>query len=147
MFNYEVLTEQEAMAERFQLLKEGEYDALITSSMDKTSTNSGNPMMDMTVTVYDEKGKSHDIRDFLVFTKPMMWKIVHFSDSAGISKEYQNGVLCSKYALNKHVKVKVGIEEGRPIPAEKLNGKSLGSKYQDKNKIEDYLSRFEDCPL
>jgi hypothetical protein len=48
MFHYEVLSEQEAMQERFQLLKEGEYDAVITASIDAMSTNSGNPMMDMT---------------------------------------------------------------------------------------------------
>ena len=139
MIHYEVMSEQEAMAERFQILKEGEYEAMITASQDTQSINSGNPMMDMTVTVYDEKGKSHDIRDFLVFTKPMMWKVVHFANSAGILKEYEDGKLCSKLAIEKHVKVKVIIEEGREIPNDKLNGKPAGSKYNDKNKIEDYI--------
>lgn len=140
MFAYQVLTEDEAMAERFQLLKEGVYDAVITKSEDKVSQNSGNPMMDMTVTVYDDNGKEHNVRDFLVFTKSMMWKVIHCAESAGCLAGYQDGQLCSEMLIGKRVKVKIGIEEGSIIAQDKLQGKALGSKYPDKNKIEDYLS-------
>ena len=146
MFQYQPMSEQEAMAERFQLLKEGEYDAVITASSDSQS-KTGNPMMDMTVSVYDENGKSHDVRDFLVFTKIMMWKIVHFADSAGIVKEYEAGKLCSETAIGKRVRVKINVEEGNEIPEDKLKGKALGSKYPDKNKIEDYVKKDEQKPL
>ena len=138
-FSYTALTESEAMAERFQLLKEGEYDAVITSSKDTISANSGNNMMDMTVTVFDNDGRSHDVRDFLVFTKPMMWKVVHFANSANIFNEYQAGNLCSDIVVNKSVRVKIGIEKGKEIPMEKLNGKTSGSCYPDRNKIESYI--------
>lgn len=146
MFHYDVMSEQEAMAERFQLMKEGIYDAVITASQDTKSANSGNPMMDMTVTVYDEEGKTHDIRDFLVFTKQMMWKVVHFAESAGIEKQYAEGTLCSETAINRTVKVKVSVEKGGEIPQDKLNGKPIGSRYYDKNKIEDYVKK-EDINL
>ena len=63
MFHYDVMSEQEAMAERFQLMKEGIYDAVITASQDTTSASSGNPMMDMTVTVYDAVSYTH-LHDF-----------------------------------------------------------------------------------
>lgn len=142
MFQYDVMSEQEAMAERFQLIKEGVYEGVITSSEDKKSST-GNPMMDMTVTVYDENGKPHDVRDFLVFTKTMMWKVVHFCDSAGILKEYEEGKLCSQVAIDKRVMVQVGVEEGGEIPQDKLKGKPLGSKYPDKNKISEYIKRSE----
>lgn len=142
MFEYQPISEQQAMAERFQLIKEGIYEAVITSSQD-TQSKTGNPMMDMTVTVYDENGKAHDIRDFLVFTKQMMWKVIHFCDSAGILKEYEEGNLCSQVAIDKRVMVKVIVEEGREIPQDKLQGKPLGSKYPDKNKIADYIKRSE----
>ncbi len=145
MFNYEVLSEQEAMEERFNLLKEGEYDAVITSSSDSQS-KTGNPMMDMTVSVYDENGKAHDVRDFLVFTKQMMWKVVHFADSAGCLEGYQDGQLCSEMVTGKRVRVKIAIEEGREIPEDKLKGKPLGSKYFDKNKIEDYIKKEDQKP-
>jgi hypothetical protein len=140
MFHYEVMSAQEANAERFQLLKEGQYEGVITSSTDTTSSK-GSPMMDMTVSVYDENGKSHEIRDFLVFTKPMMWKVVHFADSANVSKEYEAGKLCSEVVLNKRVMVKIGIENGGEIPADRLKGKPAGTRYFDKNKIEDYLKK------
>lgn len=138
MFHYEVLSEQEAMAERFQLLKEGEYDAIISASQDKVS-NSGNPMMDMTVSVFDDNGRTQDVRDFLVFTKPMMWKVIQCADSAGLIAEYQAQKFCSEAIIGKRVRVKIGVEEGSEIPEDKLKGKPLGSKYPNKNKIESYI--------
>ena len=142
MFSYQVYSEQEAMIERFQLLKEGEYDAIISASHDKSSST-GNPMMDMTVSVFDENGKSHDVRDFLVFTKTMMWKVVHCADSAGVLPEYESQKFCSDAVIGKRVRVKVAMEEGSVIPDDKLNGKLPGSKYPNKNKIEDYIKRSD----
>jgi hypothetical protein len=142
MFAYNVMSEQEAMSERFQLLKEGIYDAVVTVSVD-TNSSKGHPMMDITLAVYDENGKTHDVRDFLVFTKQMMWKVIHFADSAGIVKEYEEGKLCSENAINKLVKVKIAIEQGKEIPIDKLNGKPLGTKYFDKNKVEDYIKKCD----
>lgn len=140
MFQYDVMSEQEALAERFQLIKEGIYEGVITSSQD-TKSSTGNPMMDMTVTVYDDNGKPHDIREFLVFTKTMMWKVIHFADSAGLLKEYEEGKLCSQVAIDKRVMVKIIVEEGSEIPQDKLKGKPLGSKYPDKNKIGEYIKK------
>src|SRR5215475_5242997 len=139
MFAYDVMTEQEAIEERYSLLKEGIYDAIILTSEDRISTNSGNPMMDMTVQVFDEQGRYHNVRDFLVFTKPMMWKVIHFSKSAGILQEYESGKLCSEVATAKRVKVKIGIEEGKEIPLDKLKNAPAGSRYPSRNKIEDYI--------
>jgi hypothetical protein len=146
MFMYDVMSEQEAMQERFQLLKEGEYDAVIESSLDKISANSGNPMMDITLQVFDENGKPHSVRDFLVFTKIMMWKVVHFADSAGLMKEYEEQKLCSDVARGSRVRVKITIEEGGIIPEDKLKGKPAGSKYPDKNKVEDYVKKEDQNP-
>lgn len=146
-FQYQPMSEQDAMNERFQLMKEGIYDAVITASQDTTSANSGNPMMDMTVTVYDENGKTHDVRDFLVFTKQMMWKVIHFAESAGILKEYESGKLCSQTAINRTVQVKIVVEQGSEIPQDKLKGKPVGSKYPDKNKVEDYIKKEDQKPL
>jgi len=139
MLQYQVMDEEEAMQERFQLLAKGEYDAVIEKSQDRVSSNSGNPMMDMTLSVFDEQGRSHSVRDFLVFTKSMMWKVIHCADSAGIIDQYKSGKLCSDLIQGKRVRVKIGIEEGKIIPEEKLQDKSPGSKYPDKNKVEDYL--------
>ena len=147
MFSYTPVTEQEATEARFNLLKEGIYDAVIASSEDKVSASSGNPMMDMTLQVFDENGKPSDVRDFMVFTKSMMWKVINFAKSANLLKEYEEGKLCSDIVRNHRVKVKVNIESGSLIPADKLNGKPAGSKYPDKNKIEDYLVNENKKPV
>lgn len=139
MFMYEALSFEEAQQERYQLMQEGEYDAVVSTSEDKVSANSGNPMMDVTLNVFDDNGKSHDVRDFLVFTKTMMWKVVSFAESAGIMKEYADGKLCSELAIGRRVRVKIVIEEGSAIPDDKLNGKHTGAKYSDKNKVAEYI--------
>lgn len=142
MFHYEVMSEQDAMNERFQLLKEGIYEAVVTVSQD-TISSKGSPMMDITLSVYDANGKTHDVRDFLVFTKQMMWKVVHFADSAGMMKEYEAGKFCSETAINKRVQVKLTVEQGSEIPQDRLKGKPLGTRYFDKNKVEDYIKQGE----
>jgi len=147
MFVYDVMSEQEAIEERFNLLKEGEYDAVISASLDKVSANSGNPMMDITLQVFDEAGKARDVRDFLVFTKTMMWKVIHFADSAGLLKPYEEGKLCSEVAIGNRVRVKITVAEGGEIPQDKLKGKPSGSKYPDKNKVEDYIKKDDQKPL
>lgn len=143
MISYEVMDEETAMNERFSLLNEGEYDAVVVKSEDKISASSGNAMMDLTLSVYDKDGKAHTVRDFLVFTKSMMWKVIHFADSAGLTKQYSTQRLCSREVKENKVRVKIGIEEGKAIPADKLNGKPLGSKYPSKNKVEDYIKSSE----
>ena len=146
MFVYNVMSEQEAIEERFNLFKEGEYDAFISASHDKQSST-GNAMMDMTLQVFDDAGKARYVRDFLVFTKTMMWKVIHFADSAGLLKQYEDGKLCSEVAIGNRVRVKIGIEEGGEIPQDKLKGKAAGSKYPDKNKVEDYIKKEDQKPL
>ena len=146
-FSYTIMSEQEAIAERYQMIKPGEYDAIISASVDKVSASSGNPMMDMTLTVFDEYGKDHDVRDFLVFTNSMMWKVIKFANSAGLSNEYGDGKLCSEVAIGKKVRVKIGIDEGKEIPFDKLKDKPMGSKYPDKNKVEDYIKKEDQKPL
>jgi len=147
MFAYEVMTESEALQERFQLLKEGEYEGLIERVAHKVSANSGNNMFDMTVQVYDENGKPHAVRDFLVFTKGMMWKIIHCAESAGLLKEYEEMKLSPENLQGCCVKVRLTIEEGGIIPEDKLKGKPAGSRYPDKNKIEDYIKKEANKPL
>lgn len=147
MFAYEAMDEETAMQERYQLLKEGEYDAVVQKSEDKTSTNSGNNMMDVTLAVYDAEGKTHSVRDFLVFTPKMMWKVIHCAGSADLMNDYTLGRFCSIALTGKRVRVKIGIEEGNEIPIDKLNGKALGSKYPSKNKVEDYIKKSDQKPL
>jgi hypothetical protein len=55
--------------------------------------------------------------------------------------------MCSDLMIGKRLRVKIGIEAGNEIPADKLNGKPVGSKYPDKNKVEDYIKVGDQKPL
>lgn len=135
---YKALSEEDVMKARFNLLEDGEYDAVVKVATRSTS-RSGNVMADMSLAVFDKAGNSHDIRDFLVFTEKMLWKVKHFCDSSGQEKLYLDEKFTPEDASNQHVRVKVRTQAGNEIPFEKLNGKPVGSKYPDKNVIDDYL--------
>lgn len=138
MFNYEPMSEQQAQQERFQLMKDGEYGAVIDKA-DARMSPAGNNMIDLTLSVYDENGKPHPVRDFLVFTPGMMWKIIHCADSAGLTKEYEEKKLCPEILVGRNVKVMIVTQMGNEIPSDKLNGKPMGARYPDKNVVEDYI--------
>lgn len=140
MFEYEVFSAEEAAQEQFKILPAGVYDAVIENAVEKTSSN-GNPMIDLKLKVFDEKGGIYYMRDFLVFTKKMAWKVRHFAKAAKLLNEYEAGKLCAAIIINKHVGVDVGIKPGEAIPFHDLNGKPEGSKYPDNNKISDYVEK------
>jgi hypothetical protein len=147
MFDYEVMTEQEAMKERFQLMKDGEYDAVVDKAEARISQNSGNPMMELNLSVFDNAGKAHPVRDFLVFTKNMMWKAIHCADSAGLQKEYDEKKFCPELIQGQRVRVMISTQEGGVIPQDKLKGKPQGSRYPDKNVVDDYVKKDNQKPL
>jgi hypothetical protein len=138
-FSYDVMTEEEAMQERFKLLKDGDYDAVVDNSIDTVSQTSGKPMMDMNLTVYDSFGRGHTVRDFLVFKPSSMWKIIHCAESAGLIEEYKSNKFCSDIIKDRNVRVRIITEKGGEIPLDKLKGKPEGSRYPDKNRVQDYI--------
>lgn len=140
MFNYDPISEEEALKERYQLLKDGEYEGFVETATARISS-SNNPMIELVLTVYDENGKSKTVKDFLVFTKQMMWKVIHCCKSTGTSKEYLDGKLCAEILVGKNLRVSIGTQTGSLIPNDKLNGKAPGARYPDKNIVEDYLER------
>jgi len=143
MFDYDVMTEMEATQERFQLLPDGEYQAVCDSSIDKVSQKSGNPMMDIMWSVYDANGKSHPVRDFLTITRSMMWKVIHCAESTGKLQEYKDKKFCSDIIRGASCIVRIGTEKGGEIPEDKLKGKAPGARYPDRNKVEDYIVRLQ----
>lgn len=139
MFDYEVMTENDALKARYSLLKEGEYPAIIFDCIDTISKNSGNPMFEVTLHVIGNDGSRNEVKDFCTFTHKMMWKVIRLCASAGVLAAYENKTLHPSMLKGQKIKVLVKAQEGKEIPFEKLNGKPVGSKYPDKNVIEDYL--------
>lgn len=142
MFPYDPMKEEDAMKERFSLMEDGEYEGVIDVCESKMSGN-GNHMFDMTISVFDVNGRPQQVRDFLVFSPKMMWKIIHCCDSAGVLAEYEAKQLCPELLVGKNVRVKITFEEGSVIPQDKLKGKAFGSKYPDKNRVDDYVKKAD----
>jgi hypothetical protein len=139
MFDYDPITKDEAMSERYSLLPDGKYTAQINNCADRVSLTSGNPMFEINLSVYDNKGKVHGLKDFLVFTKNMMWKTINCCEACGVLDSYMDKSLKPHMLEGKKIIVDVGKQEGRLIPVDKLNGKPYGEKYPTKNVINDYV--------
>lgn len=136
---YKALNEEDVMKARFNLLDDGEYDAVVKMASRRMS-KSGNVMADMVLSVFDSNGHPTDVRDFLVFMPTMLWKIKHFCDSSGQEQLYAEEKFCPENAAMQHVRVRIGRQTGNEIPEDKLNGKPYGSRYPDKNVVEDYIA-------
>lgn len=135
---YRAKNEEDVMKLRFNLLEDGDYDAVVKAA-NRSLSRSNNIMADMIVAVFDKEGNTHDIRDFLVFTEKMLWKLKHFCDSSGQEQLYLDEKFTPEHAANQHIRVRVRTQHGNEIPLDKLNGKPIGSRYPDKNVIDDYL--------
>lgn len=138
MFNYDPISREQAEKERFSLLDDGDYSAVINSAMPKISS-SNNQMIELELEVYDASGKPHPLKDYLVFSPKMMWKVINCADGCGLLKEYEDKKFHPSMLPGKNIRVRVKTQKGNEIPEEKLKGKPLGTKYPDKNVIEDYL--------
>lgn len=139
MFSYQPLSEQQCNEARFQLLKDGVYEAVVKKA-EYQESKSGNPMFKLTLDVFDDKGTVFFITDYLVFTPQMMFKIKHFCDSADLKEEYESGRFCHPdLAVQRNVFVKIKTQKGKEIPDEKLGDKPKGSLYPDKNIVDDYV--------
>lgn len=143
MFEYDPISEADAQKERYSLLEDGNYDAVIFDCIDKISQSSGNPMFEVYLHVYDERGNKNEVRDFLTFTPKMMWKVINCCKSAGVLAEYESKKLCPDLLKGRSVRVKIRMQEGNIIPGDKLKGKPEGSCYPNKNSVDDYLSDRE----
>jgi hypothetical protein len=136
--DYKPMSEEEAQKARFSLMNEGEYEGIVTKWEAQISA-SGNKMAVIFISIMDSDGLSHSIRDYLVYSPNMMWKIKHAAESAGLGSEFEAGKFMPSLLVSRSVTVKIKIDPGKEIPADKLNGKPAGSKYPDKNAIEDYV--------
>ncbi len=138
-FSYDAMSEEQAQQERFSLLPEGEYEASIEKYEGKMSS-SGNRMVVFMLHVYDANGRPHELNDYIAFTPKMSWKLRHHCVSAGLEKEFMDKTWRPKMSVGKVVKVKVVVQAGSEIPADKLKGKAPGAKYPDRNAVDDYLA-------
>jgi hypothetical protein len=94
----------------------------------KISKN-GNPMIELILRVWDDKGNTGQIYDYLILNehKFSLRKIRHFCYASGIGELYEKGALNANDCINRYGKLKIIIQEDK-----------LG-KYPDKNSVDDYV--------
>lgn len=105
-FEYPVLSdeEMEAMKKR---LEPAEYIFQVEGAENKIS-KSGNPMIELIITVWDDDGKTYKIWDWLIGTKNMFWKTKHFWESVGEPEKCTGKTFIADF-YNKSGKVKTGL--------------------------------------
>ena len=138
-FSYEAMSEEEAQQQRFSLLPDGEYDATVERFEGKIS-KSGNRMIEFSLNVYDKEGRPHELRDYIAFTPKMAWKLRHHCESGGMKEAYENRTWRPQLSVGKNFRVLIKTDPGQEIPIDKLKGKPPGSRYSDKNAIDDWLA-------
>lgn len=138
MFDYPVLTEEQAQKERYNLLPDGEYEAYAAKVTHRVSP-AGNNMFEVLWHVFGKSGQPVEVKDFLVFTTKMMWKVIHCADSCGIIKDYEEKKLTPELLQGQNSRVLISQQKGVPIPSDKLRGQPEGTCYPDKNVIYDYV--------
>ena len=137
-FNYNPVSEEEAQKLRYNLLPDGIYKGKVKEAERKKSY-AGNPMGVFTLKFSDNEGNCRTIIDHIAFIPSMMWKARHFCESTDLINEFESKKFVPELALDKDVYARIKTEIGKEIPFDKLNGKPPGSRYPDKNVVEDYV--------
>lgn len=137
MYKFPSMSDEELNA--VDLVEDGIYDFEVIRSKPKMS-HAGNPMAELNIKFWDKNGKIHTLFDNLVFsTVPLnIRKIKHFCDATGLQDYYSRGELPEELG-GYSGKFKITTQLGQLIPMDRLNGKAHGSKYPDKNVVEDYI--------
>lgn len=128
-------TDEEIEAIKNQnLLPEGNYSFVIREAKQRLSST-GNPMIEVLISIVDNNGNNRNIKDYLLSTDKMIYKLKHLCDSIGVLKDYERGILDLVKFVNQKGQAKIIIQKGG-VSAD-------GSLYPDKNAVKDYLKRSE----
>jgi len=134
-FSYIPFSEEEVQRERKTLVEDGAYPFKVNRVISKMSRpkpgKESNPMLELHLTLWDEKGKEIYVYDYLPNTKNMAWKHRHFCASIGLIREYEAGKFEPWLAEGKHGIANIKQQAGQP--------KEGGGSYPDKNVVEDYV--------
>ena len=117
------------------LLQPGIYNFLVSKAEDTTS-KSGNEMIKLTLTVWDNNGHEHIVFDYLL--EAIAYKVRHFSDATSLLDKYLSGCLNAEDCLGKSGHVSIIIQDGA--------AKGDGTNYPNRNAVKDYIKK-ENSPV
>ena len=106
------------------LIPAGTYDFEVKNAEDQVSKASGNDMIKLTLTVFDDGGQSHIVFDYLLDAMPA--KLRHAAEVFGMLGKYERGALISDEMIGRTGKVKIGIQKGK-------------DNFPDRNAVLDYV--------
>jgi hypothetical protein len=141
MFSFDSKTdEQIADIQNRKLLTDGIYPFIVKTYEPRIS-KTGNSMLEIMVGVLDSEGNERNIKDFLLATDTMIFKLKHFCEAIGMHKEYAAGRFDPAKCLGRTGKCVIGLQKGN----EKPDGTGY---YPDRNSIKDYVKAemVEDKP-
>ncbi len=115
-----------------RLVPEGEYYFKIIKAEEKVSKSSGQPMIELNLVIWDEKGKERYVTDYLINNDNMAFKIRHLYECIGMIEEYNSGNIDPFSLLNKEGNVKIIVQKDK---------KGI---YNDKNVVKDYILKKQE---
>lgn len=123
------MSREEADKKRFSVLEPGRYNARIVHAKEDVS-NSGNDMLVLEVEVFGPEG-TVIVKDWLLSTERMVWKLQHLCEALGLSAKYAAGELKPEDVAGRSCCVDTSIEKPKP-----------DSKYQrPQSRIDDYMAQ------
>lgn len=109
----------------------GDYDFQVFDASDEIS-KAGNPMVKLTVDVFNDEGDRKRVFDYLVASDTSMGKVLGFADAVGLREEYNRGELQTVDMVQRSGRCKLGIQKDK-------NG-----QYPDKNSVANYIKATSD---
>src|SRR5260221_9645948 len=95
-FDHAILSDEEIESLRKRLLA-GEYPFEVIKAEKKLSKSSGNPMIELTLKIWDQEGNEFKQFDWITNSPKMAWKTKHFWESVGLPEKYNTKNLVSDY--------------------------------------------------
>lgn len=94
----------------YSILPVGEYEFTVVN-LEKTYSKAGSPMGVITLDIITDQGQHSTVKDYLVLTEPMAWKLSSFFQCVGLQKK---GEVLKKMPWNKVVGAegRVSIKHG-----------------------------------
>lgn len=114
----------------FEVIEHVTFGDKVTSTCDTTSKN-GNEMIVLVLNVFNDKGETKVLLDYLLESVPAKLKAA--ATVCGLLDKYESGQLYAADFVGKKGDLKIGIDKG----ADKNDGS--GEKYPDRNKIAGYV--------
>jgi hypothetical protein len=121
------ISQKDADASGFEPWRAGEYDFTVQAA-EETTASSGNDMIKLTLHVFNEAGRHRVIFDYLVNSEKVQYKIRHFADAVGLTRQYESGELSEDDCVERSGRLKLGI-------------KPANGNYPAGNDVRDYLPR------